>query len=56
MIQRQLKLKLTKVQELTLSVRQWTCTVCGTDHDRDCNAAKNTLIAGAGVALESSAA
>jgi len=35
-----------------LAVRQWTCTVCGTAHDRDCNAAMNTLIAGAGIALE----
>jgi putative transposase len=29
-----------------LSVRQWTCTACGTVHDRDVNAAKNILAAG----------
>lgn len=35
-----------------LSVRQWTCTGCGAYHDRDINAAVNTLRAGAGAALE----
>jgi putative transposase len=34
-----------------LSVRQWTCG-CGASHDRDINAAINTLIAGAGIAHE----
>jgi putative transposase len=34
-----------------LKVRQWTCGHCGTVHDRDVNAAINTL-AGAGAALE----
>ena len=29
-----------------LSVRTWTCAACGSAHDRDINAAKNTLAAG----------
>ena len=35
-----------------LSVRTWTCKECGASHDRDVNAAFNTLMAGAGTALE----
>jgi len=35
-----------------LSVRVWVCTTCGVEHDRDVNAAVNTLKAGAGIALE----
>lgn len=35
-----------------LAVRQWTCSECGTLHDRDVNAAINTLNVGAGMALE----
>jgi putative transposase len=35
-----------------LAVRQWRCP-CGAEHDRDVNAARNTLIAGAGLAHES---
>jgi transposase len=35
-----------------LSVRQWTCRECGSFHDRDINAAINTLIAGLGMSLE----
>jgi len=35
-----------------LSVRQWKCVACGTLHDRDVNAAINTLIAGVGTTHE----
>jgi putative transposase len=31
---------------LPLDVRQWTCPVCGVTHDRDINAAQNTLAVG----------
>ena len=36
-----------------LKVRIWGCASCGTTHDRDVNAAINTLLSGAGAALES---
>lgn len=35
-----------------LKVRRWTCAQCGAEHDRDVNAAINTLIVGAGLAQE----
>src|SRR5207249_3316440 len=35
-----------------LSVRQWTCAACGAAHDRDVNAAINTLHAGVGTPHE----
>ena len=36
-------------ETLTLSDRQWTCPECGSDHDRDINAAINILRAGIAV-------
>ncbi len=36
----------TKDGPKPLSVRTWTCTACGTVHDRDVNAASNVLAAG----------
>ena len=35
-----------------LSVRHWTCPDCGSEHDRDVNAAMNTLVAGVGTTHE----
>jgi transposase len=35
-----------------LQVRQWTCADCGSGHDRDINAAINTLYAGVGTTHE----
>jgi len=38
-----------------LSVRQWECSGCGSHHDRDVNAAINTLLVGLGSSLERTA-
>ena len=38
-----------------LAVRQWACSVCGTEHDRDTNAARNILARGLAL-MEMSAA
>lgn len=35
-----------------LAVRQWRCGACGASHDRDVNAARNTLLAGVGTTHE----
>jgi putative transposase len=35
-----------KLDDLPLSVREWTCTACGAQQDRDVNAAKNLLAYG----------
>lgn len=35
-----------KVKDLPLDIRKWTCSECGSEHDRDINAAKNILRVG----------
>jgi putative transposase len=39
------------VETMPLNVREWDCPKCGTNHDRDLNAAKNILAAGLAVSV-----
>lgn len=41
------------IQPLTLDVRRWKCVRCGTEHDRDINAAQNIFQAGRGLGRKS---
>lgn len=41
--------------KMPLNVRQWTCLECGSNHDRDVNAARNVLAAGLAVSAHGEA-